>query len=131
MAPEVLPLELHVARLLAFCERVAAPVPSHAATLILDTSDPRVIANRGWTLPASVLVQVPDFAPRFRTLLASGYSWINLSAYGVFRSALIVGLELPRERGDVPEGFTSVNYSGPSIGVTGTPSWELELTLVE
>ena len=58
----------------------------------------------------------------------AGHSRVNLSAYGVFRDALIVGVELPREATGVPAGLTEVNCSGPGHSSAGTPNWDLGLS---
>jgi hypothetical protein len=99
--------------------------------MLLDTTDLRVRYDRGWIIGSNVLVTPAEFAPHFETLLLAGYSWINLSAYGVFRNDLIIGIELPRETAGVPAGLTSVNYSGPSLSADGTPTWALNLTIAE
>ena len=125
----VQPLSEHVRELIALCRRVASPLPNWHRVLLLDTSDPRVHRDHGWTVPKDVLVTVAGFAPRFEALLLMGYSWVNLSAYGIFDNDLIVGLELPREAVGVPAGLTSVNYSGPSFSAEGTPAWALHLTI--
>lgn len=131
--PALSTLDSHVERLLAFCVRVGAPPPPWRACLVLETRHPRVKYQsgpvHGWALPAEALCPVSRFEERFRSLLTAGYSWINLSAYGLFRGDLIIGVELPNEPGGVPPGRTSVNYSGPALDPTGKPSWALHLWL--
>ncbi|HEY6556310.1 MAG TPA: hypothetical protein VI072_03515 [Polyangiaceae bacterium] len=127
----VRPLSEHVRELVAFCQRVAAPVPAWDTALLLNTMDPRVRYDRGWIVTGSALVTVAEFAPHFEKLLLAGYPWINLSAYGIFRNHLVVGVELPGEPGDVPAGLTSVNYSAPSFDANGTPRWALSLLITE
>jgi hypothetical protein len=74
-------------------------------------------------VPRARLHTIEEYAPRFATLLASGYSWINLSALGLFEDQLLVCVELPRE--GVGCGRTSVNISGPRIdATTGLPRWD-------
>jgi hypothetical protein len=125
----VLPLAEHIRELVAFCRRVASPLPVWDEVLVLDTSDRRVRYDRGWIIASDVLITVAEFAPRFETLLLAGYSWVNLSAYGIFENDLVVGVELPRESVGVPAGLTPVNYSGPPRGTEGAPSWGLNLTI--
>jgi hypothetical protein len=127
---EVLSLEEHVERLLAFCERVAAPLPGWREIRVLDTSDPRVTYRAGWVASESALRSVSEFSPRFNSLLMTGYAWINLSAYGMFGLHLILGVDVPRHAQGVPTGLTSVNYSGPPLSGDGKPSWNLKLTLL-
>lgn len=123
----VRPLTDHVAELLEFCHRVADPVPSFDAVLILNTADLRVRDDGGWIVEVDALQTVADFSPSFDRLLVAGFSWINFSAYGIFQGKLILGVELPHEQGAVPAGLTSVNYSGPPRKPDGTASWELNL----
>jgi hypothetical protein len=125
----VRPLAEHLAELLEFCRRTAQPVPSFDAILLLNTVDPRVQYNAGWLAEVGALQVIADFSPTFDRFLVSGYSWINLSAYGLFRENLIVGVELPPQRTGVPPGLTCVNYSGPARKVNGTANWELNLRL--
>jgi hypothetical protein len=122
-------LDEHVAELLAFCERACGPLPSFEKLLFLDTADPRVRYAHGWELEPEVLVTAATYAPHFNRLLVSGYSWINLSAYGLWRGDLIIGVEQPRQTAQVPPGRTSVNYSGPSRGRDGKANWQLQLTI--
>jgi len=125
----VRPLAEHVAELLEFCRRVAHPIPAFDAILCLDTSDTRVRYQGGWIADASALQTVAAFGPVFDRLLVAGYSWINLSAYGIFRGNLVIGIELPSERAGVSPGLTSVNYSGPKRDADGATTWELDITL--
>jgi hypothetical protein len=97
--------------------------------LLLDTKDPGVHYDRGWVVESRALVTVAQFSPRWDALLKAGYSWVNLSAYGMFRHALIVGVELPSEPVGVPPGLTAVNYSGPARDRAGAPVWTLSLTV--
>ncbi len=53
--------------------------------------------DRGWIVGRNALVTAVEFAPLFETLLVAGYSWVNLSAYWMFKNDLVVGIELPRE----------------------------------
>lgn len=126
MDAELLDLATHVDRLVAFCATACGPLPHWNGVALLDTSVPGIRRDAdGVTAPRRALVPIAEFASRFDVLLRAGYPWINLSAYGVFREELIVGLEIPSYTGNVPIGRTSVNYSGVSLG-TG---WKLRLTL--
>jgi hypothetical protein len=64
------------------------------------------------TLPRNAMHSVTDYEARFETLLVTGYSWLNLSALGVFDGELLVCVELPRDSVGA-YGRTSVNLSGP------------------
>jgi hypothetical protein len=125
----ILPLAEHVRELLASCRRVAAPLPEFDKTFFFDTADPRVQRAGGWVVERGALLSTAEFAPRFDRLLLAGYSWIHLSACGLFQGALIVGVELPREVEGVPAGLTSVNYFGPPLTPEGVPIWNLDLVV--
>jgi hypothetical protein len=115
--------------LLEFCRRGEHPIPPFGAILFLNTADPRVRYQGGWIAKSGALQAVAEFSPVFDRLLVAGYSWINLSAYGLFRGDLVIGVELPPEQVGVPAGLTSVNYSGPAREPDGPTNWALNLTL--
>jgi hypothetical protein len=119
----------HVAELLEYCRRVASPIPPFDAVLFLNTADRRARHENGWIAEVAALQSVADFKPVFDQLLVAGYSWLKLSAYGIFRGSLVIGVELPPEQVGVPPGLTSVNYSGPPSWPDGTANWDLDLTL--
>ncbi len=130
---KVLTLEAHIKRMLEWFES-QHEIPAWRKQLILDTSDPNVhwVAKEdvGWHAPGGVLKSPAAFSRRFAELLGMGYSWINLSIYGIFNDDLIIGVELPHEPVGIRAGKTSVNYSGPSLDVrNGEPIWKLRLTL--
>ena len=127
----ILPLAEHIRELVAFCRRVSSPMPAWEGVRLLDTSNPRVHYDHGWTVARAALATVTEFAPRFETLLLAGYSWVNLSAYGMHDNHLIVGVELPQAPVGTPAGLTAVNYSGPARGADGIPNWALKVTLIE
>jgi hypothetical protein len=54
-----------------------------------------------------------SYAPRFEELLSAGYSWLNLSLYGMLGETAIIAVEIPRASVGTPTGRTSVNLSGP------------------
>src|SRR6478735_5175705 len=59
----VRPLAVHIAELLEFCRRVAAPIPPFDDTLFLNTADPRVRYDGGWIIRPAALQTVADFRP--------------------------------------------------------------------
>jgi hypothetical protein len=77
------------------------------------------------------LVAADAFAERFDQLLSLGYPWINLSAAGVLRGALLVTVETPTyTQADID--FTSVNASGPPALVQQRAGWRIDdLVLIE
>ncbi len=52
-----------------------------------------------------------DFESRFDELLATGYTWLNMSCYGVHDGSWIVAIEVPGPRALYPGCTTSVNLS--------------------
>lgn len=132
--PELETLGEYIGRLLAWVDSLH-PIPPWHSQLVLDTSDPMVrwVAEDGgfWQCPERALQPPDSFAGKFDELLRVGYAWINLSVYGIFDDDLIIGIELPSEPVGVPPGRTSVNFSGPSLGVTsGHPAWQAPLVKI-
>lgn len=125
----VRPLAAHVAELLNVCRQISTPLPGFNDALFLDTTDPRVRHQVGWKVAAGGLQTSAQFAPLFDRLVVSGYAWLNLSAYGIFRGDLVIGLELPRDVIGVAAGLTSVTYSASPLAREGAVSWQLELDL--
>jgi hypothetical protein len=80
------------------------------------------------SLPIDELKTPTEFEPRWQEMVDLGLtSWINLSAQGVWRDALIVLAE-PPTRGDLhshPAIRISVNFSGPKVG----SDWRVERQL--
>ncbi len=52
------------------------------------------------------------FSDHFRSIMARGFSWINLSVLGLLNDTLIISVEKPKKY--FPGTKTSVNLSGPS-----------------
>ena len=105
--------------------------PAWERIRILDTTradvcwKPKIL---GWQVATESLVPTEDYEQQFHTLVHAGYSWINLSLYGVHEDSLVVGIELPSESSKVPPGKTSINFSGPAIR-NGKVDWQLRLEL--
>jgi hypothetical protein len=80
------------------------------------------------SLPSDELKTPTEFEPRWQEMVDLGRGrWINLSAQGVWRDALIVLAE-PPTRGDLhshPANRISVNFSGPNVG----SDWRVESQL--
>ena len=77
-----------------------------------------------WRVDAAAVSTPATYAPRFDELLRAGYSWINLSCYGILDGVAVIAVELPRSVAGVPNGKTSVNVSGPPIdATTGAARW--------
>jgi hypothetical protein len=69
-------------------------------------------------------VKTPEaFEARWAEIVSRGYSWINLSCYGLHGRTMIAAIELSREPTGVPRA--NVNFSGPPNDPrTGTPQWD-------
>ena len=83
------------------------------------------------TLAASALLDATSFELRWNELIAEGRSsWINLSAQGVWKDALIVLVEAPRfdDVGRYAPNQISVNFSGPYMQSGGDLSRYLLIT---
>ena len=107
-------------------------VPAWERIRILDTTHPDVCWQPeipGWQVTRESLVPPEDYEQQFHTLVQAGYSWINLSLYGLHDDSLVVGIELPSESSKVPPGKTSIQFSGPAIR-NGKRDWQLRLELV-
>jgi hypothetical protein len=92
--------------------------------------------NVDWTLrpgrlAASALLDPTLFELRWNELIAEGRSdWINVSAQGVWKDALIVLVEAPRfgDVGRYAPDQISVNFSGPYLQSGGDLSAYLLIT---
>jgi hypothetical protein len=67
-------------------------------------------------LPAVRLKKIDEYEMRFSELIGAGYSWINLSCYGIASGVMIVTIELPSRAVGFAAGRTPVNISGPPGG---------------
>ncbi len=72
-----------------------------------------------------------DYESRFDELLATGYSWLNISCYGVHDGSLIVAIEVPVPRTLYPGCTTSVNLSWrtPPEGTELDHDWNVAAVL--
>ena len=123
-------LQRQISLLIAWMEQ-KGKCPVWERIRILDTTHPEVCWKPeigGWQITRKSLVAPEDYEQQFHSLLQAGYSWINLSLYGVHGDSLIVGIELPSEPSKVPPGETSINFSGPAIR-NGKVDWQLRLEL--
>lgn len=65
-------------------------------------------------LDRGALLDPEEFAPRFKEIVTSGHTWINLHAVGVLHGRLLISLEAVSPQ--IIEGCaTSVNLSGPLV----------------
>jgi len=72
-----------------------------------------------------------SFNLRFKEIVTSGYTWVNLSIVGVLEGKLLISLE--DTSSSIVEGCsTSVNLSGPLNLICSRPGWNLDnIVIVE
>ncbi len=61
---------------------------------------------------SEVLSSLNDYEHNFIQLIHEGYSWLNLSAVGIFKGNLVVCVEKPAHPSGLKKEQLSVNYSG-------------------
>jgi hypothetical protein len=129
-------LSIHLERLLRSLESAGLQPPSQDVRIIevdyttFDIDDGTYHAHR------DELRTLLEYENRFDELLQTGYSWLNLSCYGVYEGFLIVAVEVPsatvppdnKARNLYPGCTTSVNLSGPNHTVL-EHDWHVDLIL--
>jgi len=103
-------LAVALRQLFTFVVERGHEVPKHEIAM-LELLPSSLGADGRYKVQRDELRTVEEYAPRFATLGASGFPWINLTCLGVIDEQLVVGVELPAS----PTGAarTSLNYSGP------------------
>jgi hypothetical protein len=91
---------------------------------VLFVESPSLVYGEVCRIPQSALILPEDYANRFDELLNGGYHWINMNALGIWKDKLIVVIELPNYKSNIPRDKVSVNFSGPTI-LDETPQWDL------
>ena len=114
-------LAQHIRSLEAFL-RALHDAPDWSRVLIAEDLD--IAPGKKATVARSSLRDEVQFAERFEELARRGYSWINLSGYGVLDEALIVSVVVPRQTSNIPFEHVSVNLSGPMQFVRDS-HWDL------
>jgi hypothetical protein len=97
--------------------------PAWSEVLLVEVSDKtrfdRTPANQERIhVPRAELHTLESYQTRFDHLLDQGYSWINLSGFGLLGTTLVILVEIPRESASAKR--TSVNLSGPPL----TRGWD-------
>jgi len=113
-------LEKHLNQLVSFMKGWGAPSSWSRVLFIEDTSITRGMPS---LIPRSSLIPLADYAARFDSHLDEGHSWINMSAAGILDDALLVVIELPGYKNNVPRDKVSVNFSG-AAKVNGKAQWD-------
>ena len=65
------------------------------------------------------------YEPRFNEILGYGHSWINLHLAGIIENSLLVVIEMPQGKNNVPREFVSIKYSLPENRIKEN-NWKLE-----
>lgn len=113
-------LERHLNQLILFMKEWGAPLSWSRVLFVEDTS---ITHGMPTLIPRNALIPMEAYATRFESHLDAGHSWINLSAAGIIDNALLVVIELPKYRNDVPREKVLVNFSG-AVMINGKPQWD-------
>jgi hypothetical protein len=105
-------LEKHFNRLALFMKEWNAPSSWSRVLFVEDESITHGIPSY---IPREALVSMEDYAAKFDAHLDAGHSWINMQAAGILGDTLLVLIQLPRYKNNVPRDKVSVNFSGPAM----------------
>jgi hypothetical protein len=108
-------LSSHLDRLLDWLEGMGLHSPSRDVRIVEISQISRVSADGTYHVRRDELRRPLDYETRFDELLRTGYTWLNMSCYGVHDGLLIVAIEVPGPRTLYPGCPTSVNLSGPAV----------------
>jgi hypothetical protein len=101
----------HLDRLLQRLESLGLYQTSREVRIVEISQISRVSADGTYHVRRDQLRKPVEYESRFDELLATGYSWLNMSPCGVHDGSLIVMIEIPGPRALYPGCFTSVNTS--------------------
>ena len=113
-------LKKHFDRLTYFMKEWGAPFSWSRVLFVEDTSITHGLPS---FIPSVALISMNDYAHIFDNHLNAGHEWINMHALGILDDALLVSVELPRYKNNVPRAFVSVNFSGPAM-LNGKSLWD-------
>jgi hypothetical protein len=113
-------LEKHFNRLASFMERWGAPSSWSRVLFVEEVSITRGMPS---LIPRGSLIPMTDYAARFDSHLDAGHAWVNMNAAGILGDALLVVIELPGYKNNVPRDKVSVNFSGAAI-IDGVAQWD-------
>jgi len=108
------PLCLHLERLLQWLQEIGLQLPSRDIRIVEISQIRQPSTDGTYHVRRNQLLSPLEYESRFDKLLAKGYSWLNMSCYGVYDGLLIVAIEVPDPRTLYPGCPTSVNLSAPS-----------------
>jgi len=126
-------LSYHLDRLVKWLASIGLQPPSQDVRIVEVGLNNYNLGDGTYHLQKGDLRKQVDYEVRFNELLAAGYSWINLSCYGVHHGVMIVAVELPafddRDQHPLTPGCnTSVNLSGPQRDVLDR-GWSVDSVL--
>jgi len=113
-------LEKHLNQIISFMKEWGPPSSWSRVLFVEDTS---IVHGMPSFIPRSSLISLSDYAARFDSHLDAGHSWINMSAAGILDDSLLVIIELPGYKNNVPRDKVSVNFSGAAM-VNGKSQWD-------
>lgn len=80
----------------------------------VEEKDVQFVVKTGLTrIPRNCIFNFEDFENRFEELFDYGHSWINLYLAGIIEDTLLILIEVPQYKNNVPREFVSVNFSLP------------------
>ena len=113
-------LERHFNQLISFMKECGLP---SSWSRVLFVEDISIVHGMPSFIPRNSLIPMADYETRFDSHLDAGHSWINMNAAGILDDALLVIIELPRYKNNVPRDKVSANFSGAAM-VDGKSQWK-------
>jgi hypothetical protein len=115
--------------LLLFLKKCSYSLPTQKVMIIevnqatlAETSSGRIKIHR-------VALRTPyEYQERFESIMKSGFSWVNVTCYGLDVDTLIVGIETPTPS-PTRAVRTSINYSGPPTKVVQN-DWDVSEAII-
>lgn len=104
-----------------------APMPEQV--VLGELGSPQAMEDDRPLVALSSLRTPEEYELRFAELLAQGYSWLNLSYYGLLDGRALVMVEIPGTPPRAPGGATSINFSGPTQRAAAA-GWDARVELV-
>ena len=122
-------LSSYLDMLLQEIESLGLQPPSRDVRVIEISQIRRVSPDGTYHVQQNELRKPVDYESRFDELLATGYSWLNMSCCGFHDGSPIVMIEVPGPRTLYPGCFTSVNTSRrtPPDGAEWDVTWLLTI----
>lgn len=77
------------------------------------------------SIPWNFIFNLETYKKHFDDLLNQGHSWININLVGTVENSILVVIEYPSYRNEVPKEFVSVNFSLPEKRVIEN-AWEAD-----